>query len=130
MDGFAEKSMFLELYQVYNKVERTQSKAKRLMCSPNPKGMLNGNWKNSSYDDKSVAQRKLACRNSIEAGKNRYKANQMGNCSSIGKQAPKGLTPNSRYMLMVSICTFCWSSPYRSFKRSISGFRAVILDWE
>ena len=49
-----------------------------------------------SNADKSSAQRKLFCLNSIEAGKNLNIAISIGNWTSIGKHPPIGFTPALR----------------------------------
>ena len=56
-------------------------------------GMWNGNVMMASYVERSSAQRKLCWRSSMALGMNMNSAMKMGNCISIGRQPPIGLTP-------------------------------------
>ena len=62
----------------------------------------NGRFKIESYDERSFAQRNDCCRSSIEAGKKRNKASQIGICNKAGKQPPIGFTPAFLYKAIVA----------------------------
>ena len=80
------------MYFVFKILVTVISRQNKLRWLPK-NGIWNGKVMKASYVERSSAHKKLYWRSSMALGTNMNKAIRMGNCISIGRQPPIGLTP-------------------------------------